>query len=169
MTLSNARPLQRFQEPKAEPERLMFAQTFQDSLGCLLIKTFPDWRGPEGPRTFSRWDRKAHKLFQHKRFGPHPKHPILPPPPPKKNLCASFPKKGRKKGAHLNFFGGNFGVKKGVPNRPFSAAKSSVYCFFPALIFESFSRLLRFGPGDSGSPKSGGDPDQLVEQTTVCM
>ena len=36
--------------------------------------------------------------------------------------------KDAKKGAHINFFGGIFGVKKGAPNGPFSATKSLVYC-----------------------------------------
>ena len=49
---------------------------------------------------------------------------------PRKSLCASFPGKERKKGTHINFFGGIFGVKNGVPNGPFSATKSLVYCFF---------------------------------------
>ena len=38
-----------------------------------------------------------------------------------------------QKGTHINFFGGIFGVRNGVPNGPFSATKSLVYCFFPAL------------------------------------
>ena len=54
-------------------------------------------------------------------------------PTPEKKICASFPAKGRKKGTHKTFFGGTFGVKKGVPNRPFSATKNLVYCYFPAL------------------------------------
>ena len=69
-------------------------------------------------------DRKAHKLFQHKVFGPHPKHPILGP---QKKL------KGRKKRTHMHFFGGILGGQKGVPNELFSATKSLVSCFFPAL------------------------------------
>ena len=35
-----------------------------------------------------------------------------------------------QKGTHINFFGGTLGVKKGVPNGPFSVTKSLVYCFF---------------------------------------
>ena len=54
--------------------------------------------------------------------------------PRKKFKCASFPGKGRKKGTHINFFGAILGVSKGAPNRPFSATKSLVYCFLPALI-----------------------------------
>ena len=40
----------------------------------------------------------------YKLFAPHPKHPILGP---RKKLCASFPGKDRKKGTHINFFGGS--------------------------------------------------------------
>ena len=35
-----------------------------------------------------------------------------------------------QKGTHINFFGGDFGGQKGVPNGPFSVTKSLVYCFF---------------------------------------
>ena len=38
-----------------------------------------------------------------------------------------------RKGTHINFFGRIFGVKKGVPNGPFSATKRLVYCFFVPL------------------------------------
>ena len=71
---------------------------------------------------------KAHKLFQPKLFGPNPKSPILGPQ--KKVDVASFHGKERKKGTHINFSGRLFGVKKGVPNGPFLAPKSLVYCFF---------------------------------------
>ena len=52
--------------------------------------------------------------------------------PQKKSVCASFPGKGRKEGIHINFCRRIFGGQnlKGVPNGPFSATKSSVYCFF---------------------------------------
>ena len=53
---------------------------------------------------------------------------------PRKKLCASFPGKGRQNWTHINSFRGILGVKNGVPNGPFSATKSLVYCFFPALI-----------------------------------
>ena len=50
---------------------------------------------------------------------------------PEKNLCASVPGKGRKKrNPHKVFQGDLGGVKKVVPNGPFSATKSLVYCFF---------------------------------------
>ena len=48
------------------------------------------------------------------------------PNPQKKSLCASFSGKERKKGAYINFSGGNFEVKNGLPNGPFSATKSLV-------------------------------------------
>ena len=72
--------------------------------------------------------REKHIRFFNINFSPSP-----PKPPfwaPRKNVCASIPGKGRKKGTHINFFGGIFGVKNGVPNGPFSATKSLVYCFF---------------------------------------
>ena len=47
---------------------------------------------------------------------------------PRKNLCASFPGKGRK-------------VEKRVPNGLFSATKSLVYCCFLPLV-QGVSRLL---------------------------
>ena len=52
-------------------------------------------------------DGKAHKMFQHKLFGPHPNRPISGPQ--KKSVCASFP---CEKGTHINFFKGILGVKK---------------------------------------------------------
>ena len=79
----------------------------------------------------------------------------------KKKLCASFPGKGRKKETHINFFGAILGVKKGVPNGPFSATKSLVYCFFPVLNYKVrklekavavsgvFSGLLHENSGES--------------------
>ena len=54
--------------------------------------------------------------------------------PPRKKLMCLISWERTQKGTHINFFGGDFGVKKGVPNRPFSATKSLVYRFFPALI-----------------------------------
>ena len=78
---------------------------------------------------------------------------------PRKSLCASFPGKGRKKGTHINFFGRILG-SKGAPNGPFPATKSSVYCFFPALIpskplvwghNKGVARLFRFVPISSSS------------------
>ena len=58
---------------------------------------------------------------------------------------------GTKQGTHINFFRGDFCVKKGVPNGLFSATKSLVYCFFLPLIFteETFefterSRFISF-------------------------
>ena len=40
--------------------------------------------------------------------------------------------KDAKKGTHINFLGGFF-CQKGVPNGPFSATTSLVYCFLLAL------------------------------------
>ena len=47
----------------------------------------------------------------------------------------------------MNFFRGIFEVKKGVPNGPFLATRSLVYCFFLALI--------RLGTGDNSKPDFG--------------
>ena len=61
---------------------------------------------------------KAHKHFQHKLSGPHPKPPILGHP----IIFPSFPGKERKKrDPHKLFSTGILGVKSGVPNEPFSA------------------------------------------------
>ena len=73
-------------------------------------------------------DEKAHILFQINFLAP-----TQPPPrfgPPEKSLCASFPGKERKKGTHINFFGGIFGVENGVPNGPFLATKKSSLSVF---------------------------------------
>ena len=78
---------------------------------------------------------------------------LLPPtqnPPvglPAKSLCASFPGKERKKGAHVNFFGGILG-QKGVPIQTIFGHKKLAYCFFRALIFTVFEFLSHL-PGNS--------------------
>ena len=74
----------------------------------------------------------APKLFQHKLFGPHPRHPISPPPPQKKCMCLISWERTQTWDPH-KFFEGIFGATKGVPNRPFLATKGLVYCSFPAL------------------------------------
>ena len=58
----------------------------------------------------------------------------------KKLMCLISWERTQKKGTHINFFGGIFGVKNGVPNGPFSATKSLVYCFF--LPLQHFSRIF---------------------------
>ena len=78
-------------------------------------------------------EEKAHKLFQHKLFAPHPK-PSHFWAPREKFICLTFLGKNAKKGTHINFFGGILGVKNGVPNGPFSATKSLVCCFFLPLV-----------------------------------
>ena len=84
-----------------------------------LLAPLPLFTSPFIPPFFDSrkiGDGKAHKPFQHKLFGPQ---------------C---PGKGRKEETHIiNFFGGIFGAKQGVPNGPYSATKSLVYCFCPAL------------------------------------
>ena len=85
------------------------------------------------PLSDSNKGRKKHMNFFNINFlPPTQKHLILGPP--ETSLCASFPGKGRKKRDPHKLFRGDFWVKKGVPNRPFSATKSLVYCSFPALI-----------------------------------
>ena len=77
----------------------------------------------------------AHKLFQHKLFGPRPKHPIWGPK--KKFMSLISWERTQKRKDPPKLFGGIFGVKKGVPNGPFLARTCLVHCFFPALIFPS--------------------------------
>ena len=66
-------------------------------------------------------------FLEHKLFGPHPKPPILGPP--EKFMCLISWERTQK-GTRIDFFGGIFGVKNGVPNWPFSATTFLVYCFF---------------------------------------
>ena len=71
---------------------------------------------------------KTHKLFQHKLFGPHPRSPFWAP---RNKFMYLISWEGtQKRHININFFGGSFGVKKGVPNGPSSATKSLVDCFF---------------------------------------
>ena len=121
----------------------------------LSLGTFGTLRGPKGPADIS-WPvlepskaspvtsvrgrfnlsrgqtEKAHQLFQHKLFAPHPKHPFLGPQ--KRVYVPHFLGKDAKKGPTLHSFRGIFGSKKGVPNRPFSATTSLVYSFFLPLL-----------------------------------
>ena len=60
---------------------------------------------------FNRGPKKAHKLFQHNFFGPHPKHPCWAPR--KKVYVPHFLGKDTKKGPTYKLFGGILGVKKG--------------------------------------------------------
>ena len=43
------------------------------------------------------------------------------------------------------FFGGVLGVKKGVPNGPFSATKSLVYCFVLPLVHSRLKNSIPDG------------------------
>ena len=79
-------------------------------------------------------------LLQHKLFGPTQNPPFWAPR--KKFVCLVSWKRSEK-GTHINFFEGILGWKK-VANRPFSATKSLVYCFFRALGKE---RLFAFYSG----------------------
>ena len=79
---------------------------------------------------------------------------------------------GRKKGAHLNFFRRDFGVKKGVPNGPFSATEILVYCFYPALIsgWPRFGSVrLRFGDGTVRAVPVFGSRGSSKEGVFVCF
>ena len=100
------------------------------------------WR--TGHKMHFSWGRKKHINFFNINFLAPTQNP--PSGPPEKSLCASFPGKEHKKGTHINFFGGIWGVKHGVPNGEFSATKSLVYFFFPALM------NLRGLPAPSQSP-----------------
>ena len=103
--------------------------------------------------------RKKHINFFNINF----LHPTRTPPfgPPEKGLCTSFPGKGRKKGTHINFFGGIFGVKNGVRNGPFSATKSLVYCFFLPLNVSNNHELQSESCGRE--PENGKFPKWLGE------
>ena len=83
--------------------------------------------------------RKGHKLFQHKIFGPHPKHPILGPE--KKFTCLVSWDKSAKEAHKHKLFREILGVKSGVPNGPFSATKSLVYCFLFLPLILQFGAL----------------------------
>ena len=84
--------------------------------------------------------RKAHQLFQHKLFGPHPKHPSLGP---QEKVYGPHFLERTQKGTNINFFTRILGVKKGAPNGPFSATKSLVYFLFLSL-FLSLPKISRF-------------------------
>ena len=86
-------------------------------------------------------------------FLAHPKRPILAPQK-KKVYVPHFLGKNAKKGTHINFFGGIFGVKNGDPNGPFSATKSLVYCsFLPLLKSEVWKRGWWEGLATNSIPK----------------
>ena len=70
----------------------------------------------------------GHQLFQHKLFGPHPKRPILGPQ--KKVYVPHFLGKNAREAHKHKLFRGILGVKNGVPDGPFWATTSLVYCFF---------------------------------------
>ena len=59
---------------------------------------------------------KAHALFQHELFGPHPKSPFAPPPPAKQKLmCLISWERTQKSDPHKHFRGPKraiFGHKK---------------------------------------------------------
>ena len=77
-------------------------------------------------------------------MAPTHKKPTLGPH--KKFMCLIFWEKTHK------LFRGDLGGEKGVPNGPFSATKSSVYCFFPALISGGFRTAVRVRRANSRTP-----------------
>ena len=94
---------------------------------------------PEVPLKFPRFfgTEKAHTLFQHKLFGPHPKHPIWAP---RKELMCLISWARTQKGDPHKLFWGNLRGQKGGPKQPiFGHIKFSF--FFSAL------RLPRKFPG----------------------
>ena len=96
--------------------------------------------------------KKAQSLAHVKLLGPHPKHPISGPQK-KVYVPPSAGKVHAKKGpTQLNFFRAIFGVKQGVPNRPFSATKSLVYCF---LFLPLYMSTATFQFSESGSSLNG--------------
>ena len=89
-------------------------------------------------RDFSNffWGRKKHINFFNINF----LAPTQNPPfwTPRKKFMCLISWERTQKGTPHRLFWADFWVKNGVPNGPFSATKSLVYCFFPPLIFETF-------------------------------
>ena len=85
---------------------------------------------------------KAHKFFNINFL-----HPTREPPP-EKNYVPHFLGKNAKKGPTEIFSGVFWGLTNGVPNGPFSATKSLVYCFF-------FLPLVLRCPGPPTEVKNG--------------
>ena len=81
---------------------------------------------------------KAHKLFQHQLFGPHPKPPFWAPR--KKLMCLISWERTPKK-THTNFSGGFGGSKTGSQTGHFRSQKVKFIVFFPALILTEGSRF----------------------------
>ena len=117
--------------------RFILKNSLNRFLGC--VKGSPEFRSafwglPEVPRrVLSRVactykGRKKHINF----LNINSLHPAQKPhfgPPGKKFMCLISWERTQKS-THVNFFGGNLGVKKGAPNGPFRTTKSLVYCFF---------------------------------------
>ena len=99
----------------------------------LDVKSPPpkDWAKNRGPK-------KTHKLFQHKLFVLHPKHPILGPQ--KKVDVPHFLGKDAKRGPTQTFSGGFGGSKRGSQTGHFGHKKFSLL-FFLALK-ESLSKRV---------------------------
>ena len=88
--------------------------------------------------------QKKHINFFNINFLDPPKTPHFGPQ--KKVYVPHFLGKSAKEAHKHKLFLGILGVKNGVPNGPFSATKSLVYCFFPALK-EAFLVPRRFLEG----------------------
>ena len=103
-------------------------------------RNFP---GAFPPELLQRWGtEKAHKFFQHKLFGPHPKHPNLGPQ--KKVYVPHFLGKDAKRDSH-NLFRGDFGGQKQGPKRAIFGHKKFSLLFCSCLPRNSHS-LLEFSP-----------------------
>ena len=81
-------------------------------------------------------DRKAHKMFninfvaptQNTLFGP-----------PENSLCASVPGKERKRGTHINFFGGFWGQKGGPRQTVLGRKKFSLFFLLLYILRDSLN------------------------------
>ena len=77
--------------------------------------------------------RKKHINFFNINFLAPTQNPPFWAPRKKKFMCLISWERTQKRHISINLFGAIWGSKRGVPNGPFSATKSLVYCFFPAL------------------------------------
>ena len=94
-------------------------------------KVSPHHRGRRKTHFF-RGAEKAHKLFQHKLFGPHPKPPILCPQ--KKFMCLISWERTQKRDPH-KFFRGDFWGRKRGPKRVIFGHKKFSLLFFSCPYF----------------------------------
>ena len=105
--------------------------------------------------------KKAHKLFQHKLFGPHPKPRFWAPR--RKSLCASISwERTQKRHRNINFFAGILGSKTGFQTGHFGPQRVHCLLFFLPLpmLHPSVSHPNHSGtPGPSSRKLTSARPD----------